>query len=114
MNFEEKTMTMAITNPEVRFEFDYVTEGVMFLMPIDSSGSALVTARECFMKHQRWRDFTDFFRKYYLHAYFYVRGLHEGQTKLFSGDRHQTGDGRAVDDVPFWKFIQGQGFKRSV
>jgi hypothetical protein len=53
MNFEEKTMTMAITNPEVRFEFDYVTEGVMFLMPIDSSGSALVTARECFMKHQR-------------------------------------------------------------
>jgi hypothetical protein len=87
MNFEDKTMTMAITNPEVRYEFDYVTKGVMFLMPIDTSGPALITASECcYITHQRRRNFTDSFRKYYLHAYFYVRGLHEGQTKLFSGD----------------------------
>jgi hypothetical protein len=52
MNFEDKTMTMATTNLEIRFEFDYVTKGVMFLM-LDSSGPVLVTARECFITHQR-------------------------------------------------------------
>jgi hypothetical protein len=54
MNFEDKTMTMAITNPEVRYEFDYATKGVMFLMPIDTSGPALITASECcYITHQR-------------------------------------------------------------
>jgi hypothetical protein len=53
MNFEDKAMTMAITNPEVRFEFDYVTKGVMFLMPIDTSGPGLIAARECCITHQR-------------------------------------------------------------
>ncbi|KAJ3618490.1 hypothetical protein MTP99_006473 [Tenebrio molitor] len=45
MKFEDKAMTMAITNPEVRFEFDYVTKGVMFLMPIDTSGPGLIAAQ---------------------------------------------------------------------
>ncbi|CAH1382507.1 unnamed protein product [Tenebrio molitor] len=45
MNFEDKTLTITITNPEIRYELDYETKGVMFLMPIDTSGSALVNAR---------------------------------------------------------------------
>jgi hypothetical protein len=53
MNFEGKTMTLSITNPEVRYELDYEAKGVMFLMPIDTSGPALATARECCITHQR-------------------------------------------------------------
>ncbi|KAH0814086.1 hypothetical protein GEV33_008703 [Tenebrio molitor] len=52
MNFEEKTMTMAITNPEVRYELDYEAKGVMFLMPIDTAGPAVATARECCITYQ--------------------------------------------------------------
>jgi hypothetical protein len=48
MNFEDKTLTITITNPEIRYELDYETKGVMFLMPIDTSGSALVKARQFF------------------------------------------------------------------
>ncbi|CAH1382503.1 unnamed protein product, partial [Tenebrio molitor] len=42
MNFENKTLTITITNPEVRYELDYEAKGVMFLLPIDASGPALV------------------------------------------------------------------------
>ncbi|CAH1382491.1 unnamed protein product [Tenebrio molitor] len=45
MNFEDKTLTISITNPEVRYEHDYVAKGVMFVLPIDASGPALVTAQ---------------------------------------------------------------------
>jgi hypothetical protein len=48
MNFEDKTLTISITNPEIRYELDYEAKGVMFLMPIDTSSSALVNAREFF------------------------------------------------------------------
>jgi hypothetical protein len=48
MNFEDKTLTISITNPEVRYQYNYVAKGVMFVLPIDSSGPALVTARKYF------------------------------------------------------------------
>jgi hypothetical protein len=48
MNFEDKTLTVAITNPEIRYELDYEAKGVMFLMPVDTSGPAFVNAREFF------------------------------------------------------------------
>ncbi|CAH1382500.1 unnamed protein product, partial [Tenebrio molitor] len=43
VNFEDKTLTMSITNPEMRYEFDYEAAGVLFLLPIDTSGSGLIT-----------------------------------------------------------------------
>jgi hypothetical protein len=46
MNFEDKTLTVSITNPEIRYEFDYETKGVLFLLPIDTSGSGLTTIRK--------------------------------------------------------------------
>jgi hypothetical protein len=49
MNFEDKTLTIVMKNPEMRYEFDYETKGVMFVIPIESSGPALVTARESFL-----------------------------------------------------------------
>ncbi|CAH1382501.1 unnamed protein product [Tenebrio molitor] len=45
MNFEDKTLTIVMKNPEMRYEFDYETKGVMFVIPIESSGPALVTAQ---------------------------------------------------------------------
>ncbi|CAH1379872.1 unnamed protein product [Tenebrio molitor] len=45
MNFEDKTLTISIINPEVRYQYNYVAKGVMFVLPIDSSGPALVTAQ---------------------------------------------------------------------
>jgi hypothetical protein len=48
MNFENKTLTITITNPEVRYELDYEAKGVMFLLPIDASGPALVIGRKYF------------------------------------------------------------------
>jgi hypothetical protein len=48
MNFEDKTLTISIINPEVRYQYNYVAKGVMFVLPIDSSGPALVTARKYF------------------------------------------------------------------
>jgi hypothetical protein len=48
MNFENKTLTITITNPEVRYELDYEAKGVMFFVPIDTSGSALAIARKYF------------------------------------------------------------------
>jgi hypothetical protein len=46
MNFEDKTLRMSITNPEIRNEFDYETKGVLFLLPIETSGSGLTTIRK--------------------------------------------------------------------
>ncbi|CAH1382499.1 unnamed protein product [Tenebrio molitor] len=67
MNFEDKTMTMAITNPEVRYEFDYVTKGVMFLMPIDTSGPALITAKNTtYMFTFTFEDYTKDKQNYFL------------------------------------------------
>jgi hypothetical protein len=43
VNFEDKTLTMSITNPEIRYEFDYEATGVLFLLPVDTSGSGLIT-----------------------------------------------------------------------
>jgi hypothetical protein len=34
---------MSITNPEIRYEFDYEATGVLFLLPVDTSGSGLIT-----------------------------------------------------------------------
>jgi hypothetical protein len=48
MNFENKTLTITITNPEVRYELDYEAKGVMFFVPIDTSGPALAIARKYF------------------------------------------------------------------
>ncbi|KAJ3621575.1 hypothetical protein MTP99_003692 [Tenebrio molitor] len=44
-NFEDKTLTISMINPEVRYEHNYVAKGVMFVLPIESSGPALVTAQ---------------------------------------------------------------------
>ncbi|XP_068901954.1 circadian clock-controlled protein daywake-like [Tenebrio molitor] len=42
MNFYDKTLAIQLTNPEVRYEFDYEAKGKMFLLPIDTSGHATV------------------------------------------------------------------------
>jgi hypothetical protein len=46
MNFYDKTLVIQLTNPEVRYEFDYEAKGKMFLLPIDTSGHATVILRE--------------------------------------------------------------------
>ncbi|CAH1382494.1 unnamed protein product [Tenebrio molitor] len=43
MNFEDKTLTIAIINPEMRYEFDYETKCIMFFKLIDTSGTGLFT-----------------------------------------------------------------------
>ncbi|KAH0810532.1 hypothetical protein GEV33_012258 [Tenebrio molitor] len=45
MDLENNTLTISITNPEVRYEYDYVAKGVIFFLPIDTAGRALVTAQ---------------------------------------------------------------------
>jgi hypothetical protein len=53
MDLENNTLTISITNPEVRYEYDYVAKGVIFFLPIDTAGRALVTARKYFLTSQR-------------------------------------------------------------
>jgi hypothetical protein len=57
MDLEKNTLTISITNPEVRYEHDYEAKGAVFFLPIDSAGHALVTAREYFLTSQRRNAF---------------------------------------------------------
>ncbi|XP_068912362.1 protein takeout-like isoform X2 [Tenebrio molitor] len=45
MNFQDKTLTIALTHPEIKYFFDYEAKGKMFLLPIDTAGAATVLSR---------------------------------------------------------------------
>ncbi|CAH1379867.1 unnamed protein product [Tenebrio molitor] len=85
MNFENKMLTIAITNPEMRYESDYETKSIMFFKLIDTSGAALVTTRKSMsfffliLKEHN-------FRKCDQHVYVYIRRVYEGQSRLSLGD----------------------------
>jgi hypothetical protein len=38
MNFEENTLTLELSHPEIRYEFHYEAKGKMFILPFDSAG----------------------------------------------------------------------------
>ncbi|CAH1379861.1 hypothetical protein MTP99_003687 [Tenebrio molitor] len=44
MDFHDKTLTLEVLNPEVRYVFEYEAKGKMFLLPIDTSGAGSGTA----------------------------------------------------------------------
>ncbi|KAJ3621585.1 hypothetical protein MTP99_003701 [Tenebrio molitor] len=44
MDFHDKTLTLEVLNPEVRYVFEYDAKGKMFLLPIDTSGAGSGTA----------------------------------------------------------------------
>jgi hypothetical protein len=48
MDFHDKTLTLEVLNPEVRYVFEYDAKGKMFLLPIDTSGAGSGTACEFF------------------------------------------------------------------
>jgi hypothetical protein len=78
-------LTIAITNPEMRYESDYETKSIMFFKLIDTSGAALVTTRKSMsfffliLKEHN-------FRKCDQHVYVYIRRVYEGQSRLSLGD----------------------------
>jgi hypothetical protein len=43
MNFEDNTLTLELSHPEIRYEFDYEAKGKMFVLPFDSAGHGTVT-----------------------------------------------------------------------
>jgi hypothetical protein len=46
MDLEEKTLTIAIVNPKIRYDFEYEAKRAMFLLPVDTSGEATVISSE--------------------------------------------------------------------
>ncbi|KAJ3617211.1 hypothetical protein MTP99_007455 [Tenebrio molitor] len=45
MNFEDNTLTLELSHPEIRYEFDYEAKGKMFVLPFDSAGHGTVTLK---------------------------------------------------------------------
>jgi hypothetical protein len=43
MNFEDNTLTVELSHPEIRYELDYEPKGKMFILPYDSAGHGTVT-----------------------------------------------------------------------
>jgi hypothetical protein len=85
MNFEDKTLTIAIINPEVRYEFDYETKCIMFFKLIDTSGTGLITTRKSMaFFFSILKEYV--FRKCVIYVYVYIRRVYEGQSRLFVGD----------------------------
>jgi hypothetical protein len=85
MNFEDKTLTITIINPEMRYEFDYETKSIMFFKLIDTSGTGLITTRKSmafFFLILKEHDF----RKCVVYVDVYIRRVYEGQSRLFVGD----------------------------
>jgi hypothetical protein len=76
MNFQDKTLTIALTHPEIMYFFDYEAKGKMFLLPIDTAEAATVLSSEfptnvfplidCFA-----------FRKCNVYCYLYLSGVYE-------------------------------------
>ncbi|KAJ3617208.1 hypothetical protein MTP99_007453 [Tenebrio molitor] len=45
MNFEDNTLTVELSHPEIRYELDYEPKGKMFILPYDSAGHGTVTLK---------------------------------------------------------------------
>jgi hypothetical protein len=46
MDLAEKTLTIAIVNPKIRYDFEYEAKGAIFLLPVDTSGEVTVISNE--------------------------------------------------------------------
>jgi hypothetical protein len=46
MNFEDNTLTVELSNPELRYEFDYQAKGKMLILPLDAAGLVTVISSE--------------------------------------------------------------------
>ncbi|KAJ3617212.1 hypothetical protein MTP99_007456 [Tenebrio molitor] len=45
MNFEDNTLTLELSHPEIRYEFHYEAKGKMFILPFDSAGHGTGTLK---------------------------------------------------------------------
>jgi hypothetical protein len=46
MNFGDNTLTLEVSYPEIRYEFDYEAKGRMFLLAFDSAGAGTAILSE--------------------------------------------------------------------
>jgi hypothetical protein len=66
MNFEDNTLTVELSNPELRYEFDYQAKGKMLILPLDAAGLVTVISSE-FLSQNFYFSQNQNFRKSDLH-----------------------------------------------
>jgi hypothetical protein len=66
MNFEDNTLTVKLSHPELRYEIDYEAKGVMMVLPFDSAGLVTVTSSK-FLAQKFYFSQNHNFRKSDLH-----------------------------------------------
>jgi hypothetical protein len=66
MNFEDNTLRVELSNPELRYEFDYQAKGKMLILPLDAAGLVTVISSE-FLSQKFYFSQNQNFRKSDLH-----------------------------------------------